>query len=75
MLEELIKNIEVSKTGYDKETGGEITQGLSFHWSPTNECWVVGYGNRIRITKDGVGNGATLKFAIKNFIEKQAKFR
>jgi len=75
MLEELIKEIEVSKTGFDKESGSEITQGLTFHWSHTNECWLVGYGNRVRIAKDGVGNGATLKFAIKDFVEKQARFR
>lgn len=75
MLEDLIKNIPVYKSGFDKNSGSEIEQGFTMRWSVTAECWLVGYGGRIRLNKDGVGNGATLKYAINDFLEKQKQFQ
>lgn len=72
MIEEILKDIPIVVTGID---GSKINEaGLSMRWSVTNECWIVGYGTRVKANNKGAGTGATLKFAINDFIEKQKQF-
>lgn len=72
MIEEFIKSTKLS---VEDTTNGTNSQcGFTMRWSPQYECWLVGYG-RPNFGNKGTGNGATLKYAINDFLEKQKQFQ